>query len=332
MVYTCERCGQEFKWDNHYQNHLQRINPCKNKNKIGKKRNIIDQFYTIQSVSENCINQFIETINSNDNDILIEPSAGDGSFSNLLMEKYENVYSYDIDPKQNYIVEQDFFELDITKFINCDNKIHSIGNPPFGRQSSLAKKFIKKCCLFSDTISFILPKSFRKESYQKAFSLNFHLVKEYEILNNAFTIDGEVHHVPCIFQIWEKRQSNRLVEPKPIEEGFHFVKRPKENIIKYNEDMKPIEIQNIFTENPDFGILRAGGGDTCGRISLNWDNGIDCYPEGWLFIKVDNKYDKEKFYNEYQKIDWKDDSNVGARSISKPIFIKGINQLVRTMN
>jgi len=30
MVYTCERCGQEFKWDKHYQNHRQRINPCKN--------------------------------------------------------------------------------------------------------------------------------------------------------------------------------------------------------------------------------------------------------------------------------------------------------------
>ena len=246
------------------------------------------------------------------------------------MEKYENVYSYDIDPKQNYIVKQDFFELDISKFINCDNKIHSIGNPPFGRQSSLAKKFIKKCCLFSDTISFILPKSFRKESYQGAFSLNFHLVKEYDINENSFLINGTIHHVPCIFQIWGKKQNNRFVEPKPIEEGFHFVKRPKVKNIQINED--PIQKENIFTENPDFGILRAGGGDTCGRISLNYEDGIKCYPEGWLFIKVDNKYDKDKFYNEYQKIDWKDDSNVGARSISKPIFIKCINELLRSMD
>jgi DNA (cytosine-5)-methyltransferase 1 len=29
MVYTCKRCGQEFKWDKHYQTHLQRVNPCK---------------------------------------------------------------------------------------------------------------------------------------------------------------------------------------------------------------------------------------------------------------------------------------------------------------
>ena len=37
MVYTCDRCGQKFKWDKHYQKHLQRISPCKkskNKNNL----------------------------------------------------------------------------------------------------------------------------------------------------------------------------------------------------------------------------------------------------------------------------------------------------------
>ena len=38
------------------------------------------------------------------------------------------------------------------------NKIHIIGNPPFGRQSSLAIKFIKKSVEYCDSISFILPK------------------------------------------------------------------------------------------------------------------------------------------------------------------------------
>jgi hypothetical protein len=51
-----------------------------------------------------------------------------------------------------------------------------------------------------------------------------------------------------------------------------------------------------------------------------------------LFIKLDEKYDREKFYTEYQKIDWKDDSNVGPRSINKPTFIKGINALLRKLD
>ena len=28
MVYTCDRCGQQFKWDKHYQKHLQKEGPC----------------------------------------------------------------------------------------------------------------------------------------------------------------------------------------------------------------------------------------------------------------------------------------------------------------
>ena len=39
-----------------------------------------------------------------------------------------------------------------------NKKVLFFGNPPFGRNSSLALKFIKKCCIHGDTIAFILPK------------------------------------------------------------------------------------------------------------------------------------------------------------------------------
>jgi hypothetical protein len=48
--------------------------------------------------------------------------------------------------------------------VNIKIIIHIIGNPPFGRQSSTAIKFIKKSCLFCNSLSFILPKSFKKDS------------------------------------------------------------------------------------------------------------------------------------------------------------------------
>ena len=38
----------------------------------------------------------------------------------------------------------------------------------------------------------------------------------------------------------------------------------------------------------------------------------------------------EKFYDEYKKIDWIDDSNVGARSIDKQTLIKGINGILKS--
>ena len=291
----------------------------------GKKRDIIDQFYTKRDISLKCINLLLSILNINNNDLFIEPSAGDGSFSDYFKENNYNINTYDLEPKKKYIKKQDFLELNIDKYQNTKNKIHTIGNPPFGRQSSLAKKFIKKCALFSDTISFILPKSFRKESYQRVFPLNFHLIKEIEIEKNSFIINGEVHNVPCVFQIWEKKDNNRHVEPKQKEKGFKWIKKPT---VEINDNSK----ENIFEEIPDFGILRAGGGNTCGRISLEYNDGIKCYPEAWYFIKLDDKYDKTKFYEEYKKIDWIDDSNVGARSISKQLFIKNINKILDEMN
>ena len=40
------------------------------------------------------------------------------------------------------IKKQDYLKLNYNKFLNKYNNIHIIGNPPFGKQSSLAKKFI----------------------------------------------------------------------------------------------------------------------------------------------------------------------------------------------
>jgi hypothetical protein len=297
----------------------------------GKKRNQTDKFYTKSCIAETCINNLLKVIPIDKSDIFIEPSAGTGSFSDYF--KYNNyiIKAYDIDPKQEYIEKLDFLTLDNSNF-NYTKKIHSIGNPPFGNQSSLAKKFIKKCAEFSDSISFILPKSFRKESYQKAFPLNFHLEKEYELESDIFLIDGKSHKVPCVFQIWVKKEYDRTIEENVKEYGFKFMKKPEVQIIDENDEGKAIKKKNIFIENPDFGILRAGGGKKCGRISLNWGDGIKCYEQGWLFIKIDDKYDKDIFYEGYKKIDWTDDSNVGARSISKPIFIKGINKLLISMD
>lgn len=100
-----------------------------------------------------------------DNDLIIEPSSGNGSFIENIKALSCNYKFYDIEPEHNDIYKQDFLELDYMKLKEKYETIHIIGNPPFGRQSSLAIKFIKKCC----SISFILPKSFKKDSIKKFF-------------------------------------------------------------------------------------------------------------------------------------------------------------------
>jgi predicted RNA methylase len=294
--------------------------------KTGKNRDPKDQFYTNPGISEYCINVFQKTADIDVDDILLEPSAGSGSFSDILIEQCYNVDAYDIEPKKEYIKKQNYLELNYTKY--NDKNVHCIGNPPFGPQSSLAKKFIKQSCEFCETIAFILPKSFRKDSFQKSFPLNFHLVEEIDLPKKSFIVDGVEYGVPCIFQIWIKKDTERYVEPIVKEKGFHFISKPGLKDTHFNEEGNPIKRENIFVEEPDFGILRAGGGKKCGRISKDYKDGIACYPEAWLFIKIDDKYDKEEFYEEYKKINWIDDSNVGAKSINKQKFIRGINKVL----
>jgi len=111
-------------------------------------------------------------INIGENDLIIEPSAGNGSFIKIIKELSKNYKFYDLLQENKEIVKQDFLLLDVEEIIKLYNKVHIIGNPPFGRQSSLAIQFIKKCCSFADTISFILPKSFRKDFYKAKFVMS----------------------------------------------------------------------------------------------------------------------------------------------------------------
>ena len=97
-----------------------------------------DKFYT-KPESVKIVIEFLPKITSRD--LVIEPRAGNGSFSNILKAKFKNVIAIDIEPEAEDIIVADFltYDFDIKKY----RKIHCVGNPPFGRQSTLARKFIK---------------------------------------------------------------------------------------------------------------------------------------------------------------------------------------------
>ncbi|WP_027121515.1 hypothetical protein [Mycoplasma leonicaptivi] len=64
-----------------------------------------DQFYTNKDVAKFCYS-LIENIQQYS--AIIEPSAGEGSFSDLD----NKITAYDIEPKKMNIIKQDFLELD----------------------------------------------------------------------------------------------------------------------------------------------------------------------------------------------------------------------------
>ena len=134
-------------------------------------RNTIDKFYTNQDIVKKYIDKFKPYIAKND--LIIEPSAGCGVWTTPL--HMFNLIAFDIQPEGEGIQQMNFLDVDLYAF---ESNLHFIGNPPFGRQASLAKKFIKLICscVNTQTIAFILPKSFKKDSFQKTFPLYFHCI------------------------------------------------------------------------------------------------------------------------------------------------------------
>ncbi len=264
-----------------------------NKQNKGLKRNTIDKFYTKKDVAKQCIDLIKKEIKINKNDLIIEPSAGNGVFINFIKNISKNIKCYDIDPDNDDIIKKDFLKLEI----NFNKKIHFIGNPPFGRQSSMAIKFIKKCCEYGKSISFILPKSFKKNSMIKHFTLDFHLVKQIDLDKNSFLLNNEEYDVPCVFQIWVKKDFNREV-PKKIEPiNFKFVKKD---------------------ENPDISFRRVGV--NASNISKEIDNKSI---QSHYFIKLNEVNDE--IIKKLSNIKFNSENTVGPKSISKPELIKEFN-------
>jgi hypothetical protein len=268
----------------------------------GLTRNTIDKFYTKLEIVDLCLHEFSRNIQINPNDLIIEPSAGNGSFITGIKSFGTMCRFYDLEPDNNTeIIQQDYLQYESDTCHN-NNKIHIIGNPPFGRQSSLAIKFIKKSCEFCNSISFILPKSFKKDSLQKTFPLHFHLIFEMDLPDNAFLVNGIEHNVPCIFQIWEKKIYLRDAIVKLLPINFKFVKK---------------------TEHPDISFRRVGV--NAGTIDTNID---DKSIQSHYFIIFTNGRPIIDNITQLSTIIYDFNNTVGPKSISKPELIFKFNPLL----
>ena len=268
----------------------------------GLNRNTIDKYYTKESIVELCLNLVKKYIQINSEDLIVEPSAGNGSFIIGIKSLSSNFIFYDLEPDNNEIIKQDYLLYDYGSIKKSFSKIHIIGNPPFGRQSSLAIKFIKKSCEFCTSISFILPKSFKKDSLKKTFPLNFHLIFEIDLPDKSFLVDGIEHNVPCIFQIWEKKTINRVVSKKLEPLNFVFVKK---------------------SENPDISFRRVGV--NAGTIDKKID---EKSIQSHYFIKFTNGKSITHNVNTVSAITYDFNNTVGPKSISKQELIKEFNKVL----
>lgn len=194
-----------------------------------------DAYFTNSLYAENCIQKVLALLGQDDFSDIVEPSAGSGSFFNILPSYFtkRNIIGYDLEPKADNIVRSDFFNVTLKK----DALV--IGNPPFGFAASLAVKFFNHAANYAKGIAFIVPRTFQKKSTHSKLNKKFHLVHEEVCPENIFMIPGNLaYNVPCVFQIWLKKEEDRKTD-------------------KIHADNKFFDFTTF--ENADFFIRRVGG-------------------------------------------------------------------------
>jgi predicted RNA methylase len=255
-------------------------------------KNALGQYYTNPNIAGKYYKVIESLINLDNYELQLEPSAGTGSFFNLM--DTDKRVGLDIDPKYPGIECINFFD-----YQPLNKSIITIGNPPFGKNASLAVKFFNRAATFSQVICFIVPKSFKKDSIQNKLNLNFWLLFEEDLPKNSFVYDGKAYHVPCCFQIWEKREEKRqqvIIDLK--NDIFEFVKK---------------------NQKPDLAVRRVGG--TTGKAHLKMK---DLSESSHYFLKVKNKMNKEDLAKLINGIDFNKiiNSTAGIKSLSKHEFVK----------
>ena len=269
----------------------------------------LDKFYTIPLIAEMCLSK----VDVSKFDLIIEPSAGNGSFFNIIDHPHK--IGIDISPECDNLIQMNFFDYapdDTTK------KILIIGNPPFGKVSSLAVKFFNHAANWADTIAFIIPRTFRKVSIQNRLNQSFHLEYDIDIPDKPCSFTP-IMNVKCCFQIWKRSNNLRstIHFPESHADWIFMKMGPKDN---NNQPTPPV--------GADF-ALRAYGGK-CGFIQSNDLETLR--PKSWHWIKSNIEISELK--KRFESLDYSNSKNTARQnSIGKKeliqLYIKRVNSEIQ---
>lgn len=195
----------------------------------------LDQFYTDPAYAQQFYAEIQQHVDLNKYDHVLEPSAGTGSFYNLLDVKKR--IGLDLEPKSAGIIKTDFFDWKAP----TGKKILTIGNPPFGKNAGLAVKFFNRAAKFSDVIAFVIPRTFRKASVINRLDENFHCIYDETVPDNSFIFNGSSYNVPCAAQIWQRK------------------KKPRDRIVTFRLEQISHIFELVEPAHSDFAIQRVGG-------------------------------------------------------------------------
>jgi len=247
----------------------------------------LDKFYTNPPIVDKCIEDILKYYKWDDFDYVIEPSAGSGNFYKKI--EHTNKIGLDIRPEDEDVIKKDYFKFIPDKKYK---KILILGNPPFGKNSSLALQFFNYSAKFADVLAFIIPKTFRKISIQNKLNREFHLINDEDIPNKPCSFTPKMN-VKCCFQIWQKKKELReLIKLPTVHKDWEFIRFGPND--KDGQPTPPTDV--------DF-ALRAYGGK-CGVIEKNIKK---LRPKSWHWIK--SNIDIDDLITNFKKLDYSNSEN-----------------------
>jgi hypothetical protein len=232
----------------------------------------LDKYYTNMVTAKWCIDKTLEIIGNENISEIIEPSAGNGSFSSQI-----DCIAYDIQPEAQNIIQQDYLNLDI----EYKKGRLIIGNPPFGSRMNLAQKFFQKSIQIGDYIAFILPIS---QFSNSASMFQFDLIFSHDLGKINFS-DRQLH---CCFNIY-KRPQNGLNQKKSDKLQDILIVRQDAN--NYSE--MTFDLRMCYWGNGSAGKILKEGETYSGEYK----------------IQIKNDELKDKIIEVLSTVDWKKELN-----------------------
>jgi len=168
----------------------------------------LDQFLTKPEVARSCLEAargalagFLgERLRSA---VWVEPSAGAGAFSSLLPQ---GSLALDLAPQAKGVETADFLSWSPPTLGGDGDPagLVFVGNPPFGKNASLAVKFANRAASFQGTlaVAFIVPLTFEKASLIRRLDPKLREILTLPVPRGAFLFEGAERDVPCLFRTW----------------------------------------------------------------------------------------------------------------------------------
>lgn len=257
------------------------------------------QFYTEPSIANYCINilsKNLEIMNYH-NFKFLEPSAGTGNFIDAVEQNYPNheIVSIDIDPYDDRVRKMDYLKSSIRKLhLKKKDQVIVVGNPPFGKKSTLAIQFFNKSCEYADIIAFILPLQFEKWSVQSKLNKDMKLIHSERLDPKSFIFKDKEVSIRCCFQIWVKNnlsEKDLRIKKAPITKHKDF------EMYQYNYTEEAKKFFDKQKYGWDFAVPRQGYYDYNQKIYNQEDLS---YKIQWIFFKAKN----EQILNNLRQIDF----------------------------